>query len=190
MLIEIDDKIISTEIFTQKFVCDLNACKGACCVEGDAGAPLEKEEVEAISTHLEFIQPYMSEEGIEVIKEHGVSYLDDEGEPVTSLINGKDCAFVFRDQKGITKCSIEKAFLDKKINFNKPISCHLYPIRVKKFGDYQALNFENWHICRPACSCGSQLNVSVYKFLKEPLVRAFGQEFYNELEIVEKEING
>jgi hypothetical protein len=188
MLIEIDDKIISTEIFNQKFVCDLQACKGACCIEGDAGAPLTSKEVEAISSNLNSILPYMTEEGIAAIENQGVSYLDEEEEPVTTLVKGKECAFVFRDQNGITKCSIEKAFLEKKIDFNKPISCHLYPIRVKKFGEYQALNFEKWNICEPACSCGNKLNVPVYRFLKEPLIRAFGQPFFEELELVEKEL--
>lgn len=190
MLIEIDDKIISTEIFSQKFVCDLQACKGACCVEGDAGAPLTTEEVEEISSNLNAILPYMTPEGITAVENQGVSYLDEENEPVTTLVNGKECAFVFRDENGITKCSIEKAFIENKINVNKPISCHLYPIRVKKFGEYQALNFEKWNICEPACACGSKLNVPVFKFLKEPLIRAFGKQFYEELEIVEKEIKG
>lgn len=190
MLIEIDDKIISTEIFSQKFVCDLQSCKGACCVEGDAGAPLTIEEAEELSSNLNAILPYMTKEGITAIENQGVFYLDEENEPVTTLVNGKECAFVFRDEKGITKCSIEKAFSENKITNNKPISCHLYPIRVKRFGEYQALNFEKWKICEPACSCGSKLDVPVYKFLKEPLIRAFGKQFYKELEVVEQEIKG
>lgn len=189
MLIEIDDKIITTEIFTQKFVCDLNACKGACCVEGDTGAPLKKEEVKLISEQLDEIIPYMTNEGIEVVKKNGVSYLDEDGEQVTSLIKGKDCAFVFKDELGIVKCAIEKAYLEKKIKFNKPISCHLYPIRVKKFGEYTALNYDQWKICAPACTCGDKLNVTVFKFLRTPIIRAFGSDFYKELELVDLEIN-
>jgi hypothetical protein len=189
MLVEIDDKIISTEIFTKNFVCDLNACKGACCVEGDTGAPLSSDEVTLIQQHLDDIKPFMTKEGIEVVEESGVSYLDVESEPVTTLVNGKDCAFVYRDETGVAKCSIEKAYREKKIDFNKPISCHLYPIRLKKFGEYTALNYNRWEICSPACSCGDKLNVSVYRFLKEPLIRAFGEGFYKELELVDKEIS-
>jgi hypothetical protein len=187
MLVEVKDKVVSTEIFKRKFVCDLNACKGACCVEGDAGAPLKKEEVSIIEENLEMIKPYMRQEGIEAVKSEGVSYLDQENEPVTTLINGGECAFVFFDEKGITKCSIEQAYLDGKINYKKPISCHLYPIRVKKFNDFEALAYDEWDICKPACACGDALDVPVYKFLKEPLIRAYGPGFFDELLIVDEE---
>lgn len=187
MLVEVKDKVVSTEIFRRKFVCDLNACKGACCVEGDAGAPLKKEEVTIIEDNLEKIKPYMRPEGIDVVEKEGVSYLDQENEPVTTLINGGECAFVFFDDKGITKCSIEQAYLDGKINYKKPISCHLYPIRVKKFNDFEALAYDEWDICKPACACGEELDVPVYKFLKEPLIRAYGQSFFDELLIVDEE---
>ena len=189
MLVEIEDKIISTEIFSQKFVCDLNACKGACCVEGDTGAPLTDDEVELIQNNLEKIKPFMTESGIYEVEKNGVSYFDEEQEPVTTLLNGRDCAFVFKDEQGIAKCSIEKAYREKEIDFNKPISCHLYPIRVKKFGKYTALNYDRWKICEPACACGQELQVSVYRFLKEPLIRAFGETFYKELEVVDKEMS-
>ena len=189
MLVEIDDKIISTEIFTQKFVCDLSACKGACCVEGDNGAPLTSEEFELIQNNLEKIKPFMTSAGIDEVEQNGVSYLDEDQETVTALLNGRDCAFVFKDENGIAKCSIEKAYREKKTDFNKPISCHLYPIRVKKFGEYTALNYDRWKICKPACSCGEKLQVSVYRFLKELLIRAFGESFYKELELVDKEMS-
>lgn len=188
MLVEIDDKIVSTQIFDKKFVCDLNACKGACCIEGDAGAPLSKEEVTILNEDLDKIKPYMREEGIKAVEEKGVSYLDEENEPVTTLVNGAECAFVFFDEKGITKCAVEAAYLDGKTEFKKPISCHLYPIRVKKFNEYKALNYDKWSICEPACACGDSLNVPVYKFLREPLIRAFGDEFYKELETVDGEL--
>ena len=187
MLVEVKDKVVSTEIFKRKFVCDLNTCKGACCVEGDAGAPLKKEEVSIIEENLEMIKPYMRQEGIDAVENEGVSYLDQENEPVTTLINGGECAFVFFDEKGITKCSIEQAYLDGKINYKKPISCHLYPIRVKKFNDFEALAYDEWDICKPACACGDALDVPVYKFLKEPLIRAYGQGFFDELLIVDEE---
>jgi hypothetical protein len=187
MLVEINDKIISTEIFKKQFVCDLNACKGACCVEGDQGAPITIEEVKQLEENLDKVLPYMRPEGIEAVEKSGVSYLDDYEHPATTLVNNAECAFVFFEE-GIAKCSIEKAYREKRIDFNKPLSCHLYPIRVKKFSDYAALNVEDWHICSPACACGEQLKVPVFRFLKEPLIRGFGEEFYKELEIVEKEL--
>jgi hypothetical protein len=187
MLIELGDKIISTQIFDKKFVCDLNSCKGACCVEGDAGAPLTWEEVEIIRENLEKIKPFMRQEGIEIIAKSDVFYLDEEDQPVTSLVNQKECVFV-QFENGIAKCSIEQAHKEGSLSFKKPISCHLYPIRLKKFNEYTAMNYEEWDVCKPACNCGEQLNVPVFKFLKEPLIRAFGEEFYSELEQVSKEI--
>ena len=188
MLVELNDKIVSTEIFERKFVCDLQACKGACCIEGDAGAPLTLEEVSQIENDLDNILPYMREEGIKAVKESGVFYMDQDNEPVTTLVNGAECAFVYFDDNGITKCSIEKAHNEGKTSIKKPISCHLYPIRVKKFNELQALAYDKWKICEPACACGEKLDVPVYKFLKEPLIRAFGEVFYDELELVAKEL--
>lgn len=188
MLVEVKDKVVSTQIFDRKFVCDLNACKGACCIEGDAGAPLTEEEVSIIEDNLEAIKPYMRDEGIVEVEKSGVFYMDQDNEPVTALVNGGECAFVYFDENGITKCSIEQAHLNGDIDFKKPISCHLYPIRVKQFNDFQALNYDVWKICEPACACGEKLDVPVYKFLKEPLIRAFGNEFYSELELVAKEL--
>ncbi len=189
MLIEVKGNVISTEVFSRKFVCDLNACKGSCCIEGDAGAPLEAEEVTVLEKGWDAIRPYMRKEGIEAIEENGVSYLDTDGEPVTQLVNGKECAYVYFDENGITKCSIEQAHKDGKTDFKKPISCHLYPIRMKKFHELTALSYNEWDICAPACSCGEQLNIPVFRFLKEALIRAFGEDFYNELEVVAKEIS-
>jgi hypothetical protein len=188
MLVEIEDKIVSTQIFERQFVCDLSACKGACCIEGNGGAPVTKEEVEIIEAHLDKILPFMRPEGIEAIEAQGVVYEDDDFEPATTLVNGKECAFVYFDQTNTAKCAIEKAHREGQIDFIKPISCHLYPIRTKKFDQYTALNYEKWDICEPACACGEQLDVPVYKFLKEPLIRAFGQDFYKELEIVSREL--
>lgn len=188
MLIEVDDKVVSTQIFERKFVCDLNACKGACCIEGDAGAPLTLEEVSIIEDVLDEIKPYMRKEGIAAVETQGVFYMDQDNEPVTTLVNGGECAFVFFDEKGITKCSIEQAYNEGKIDFKKPVSCHLYPIRVKQFNEFQALNYDVWSICTPACACGEKLDVPVYRFLKEPLIRAFGEAFFKELEIVDEEM--
>jgi len=189
MLVEVGDKIVSTQLFERKFVCDLNACKGACCIEGDAGAPLTLEEVDILEENIDAIKPFMRPEGLAAIANAGVFYMDDENEPVTTLVNGKECAFVYFDDQGVTKCAVEKAHSLGKLDFKKPISCHLYPIRVMRFNELTALNYNEWDICKPACACGEQLNVPVYKFLKEPLERAFGTDFFKELEIIDREIN-
>ena len=188
MLVEIHDKIVSTQIFERKFVCDLNACKGACCVHGDAGAPLTIEEADILEEDLEKIKPYMRPEGIAAVNETGVFYVDQENDTATTLVNGAECAFVYFDEKGITKCAIEAAHKDGKTDFKKPISCHLYPIRLKQFNDFTAVNYDHWDICEPACKCGEELNVPVFRFLKEPLIRAFGEKFYEELIIVDGEL--
>jgi hypothetical protein len=188
MLIEVIDKVVSTEIFDRKFVCDLNACKGACCVEGDAGAPLTFDEVDQLEDSYEAIKPYMRPEGIAEVEKNGVFYMDDDNEPVTALVNGAECAFVYFDDKGITKCAVEQAYLEGKTDFKKPISCHLYPIRVKKYTEFEALAYDEWPICKPACACGEVLDVPVFRFLKEPLIRAYGEVFFQELEIVELEL--
>lgn len=188
MLVAIEDKLISTEIFSRKFVCDLNACKGACCVEGDNGAPLTFEEVDILEEIYEEVKPFMRPEGIAAVEETGMFYMDGFDMPATTLVNDAECAFVYFDDLGITKCAIEQAHLQGKVDWKKPISCHLYPIRTSKVGDGLALNYEEWHICKPACACGESLDVPVYRFLKEPLVRAFGDAFYSELETIEREL--
>ncbi len=188
MLIEIQDKVVSLDIFEKKFVCDLNACKGACCIEGDAGAPLTFEEVDILEENLEFIVPYMRKEGIDAVNTTGVFYMDWDNSPVTTLVNEKECAFVAFNDKGIALCAIEQAHKSGKIDFKKPISCHLYPIRSKKYPTFEAINYNTWDICAGACTCGEQLDVKVYKFLKEPLIRAYGEDFYSELNYVDSEI--
>lgn len=185
MIVEIDDKLISTEIFERKFVCDLTACKGACCVEGDNGAPLTLEEVDILEEIYDAVKPFMREEGIAAVEKTGVFYMDEWNEPATTLVDNQECAFVYFDEKGITKCAIEQAHLAGKVDWKKPISCHLYPIRVSKLTNNVALNYDEWNICKPACACGEQLNVPVYKFLKEPIIRAFGEEFYYDMEKVD-----
>lgn len=189
MLVEIQDKIVSTQIFERQFVCDLTACKGACCIEGDGGAPLTKEEIQIIEENLPQILPFMRPEGIAAVEAFGVAYEDQDFEPATTLVDGKECAFVYFDHSNTAKCAIEKAQREGKIDFIKPLSCHLYPIRTKQFNDYLALNYEKWDICEPACACGEKLEVPVFKFLKEPLIRAFGSEFYQELEVVARELD-
>ena len=188
-MIEIDGKIISRVIFEKKFVCDLNACKGACCIEGDVGAPLEHEETQILEEIYEDVKPFMTPEGITAIDQQGTHVIDEiDNEPVTPLINGNECAYVNRDDNGITFCSIEKAYLAKKINFKKPISCHLYPIRINKYQNFDAINYHEWDICAPACDCGSKLDIPIYRFLKEPISRKYGQEFYSQLVEIKNEL--
>ena len=179
-MIQVQDKIISLDIFEKHFVCDLNACKGACCVEGDSGAPLLKEEEKTLDEIYEKVKPYMRKEGITEIENQGVAVYDLEGDLTTPLINNRECAFLV-EENGINLCSIEKAFLDGKTDFKKPISCHLFPIRIKEYRDFDAVNYEEIKICKPACECGSKLEIPVYVFLKEPLIRKYGERFYKEL---------
>jgi hypothetical protein len=186
MLLELKDKVVSTQLFERKFVCDLNTCKGACCVQGDAGAPITLEEIDILEDDLDQIKPYMRREGIHAVESAGVFYMDVENEPVTTLVNGHECAFVFFDEKGITKCAIEEAYTNGKTSIKKPVSCHLYPIRVMDFHEKLALTYNEWDICAPACACGDKLDVPVYRFLKEPIIRAFGEEFYTELDLAAK----
>ena len=187
-MIELENKLLSLDLFEKKFVCNLNACKGACCIEGDAGAPLEMEEIDILEESLDVIKPYMRQEGIDVIEKQGVFYMDEDNEPVTSLVKNGACAFVYFDKNNSTKCSIEKAHNEGKLNFKKPISCHLYPIRVAKLRNYEAVNFNHWDICSDACKLGTELNVKVYKFLKEPIIRKWGEDFFTELIQIDTEI--
>ncbi|MBL6872133.1 MAG: DUF3109 family protein [Flavobacteriales bacterium] len=183
-MIEIEDKIISDDLFEKKFVCDLQKCKGVCCVEGDSGAPLTKKEILEIDKNISKIKTEMSPTGLSILEKKDFYYVDSDGDQVTSLINDKECVFVVYDQNKIAKCSIESAFRKNKINFNKPISCHLYPIRVKKYKNFQAINVDSWHICQPACKCGTELNVPVFKFLKNAIVRSWGLIFFQQLDSV------
>ncbi|MCO5247557.1 MAG: DUF3109 family protein [Chitinophagales bacterium] len=184
-MILIDDILISDDIIETQFVCDLNACKGACCVEGDGGAPLEKEEIEILQRDLDKILPYLTVEGKKVIEEQGVFTVEKEDEYTgyaTPLINGGACAFVTFRKDGTAACGIEDAYNDEKMNFRKPVSCHLYPIRVKNYDKMVAVNYDEWDICKAACVLGKRLQMPLYKFVKDGLIRKFGQEFYDVLE--------
>lgn len=188
MIIELEDKILPLDLFQEKFVCDLSACKGACCVEGDAGAPLSMAEINLLETLIDDIEPYMTQEGKKAVAKSGVFYMDIDNEPVTTLVDSGACAFANFDNDGTVKCGIEQAYNEDKINFKKPISCELFPIRVKEYESFTALNYEQIDICKPACECGAKLNISVYQFLKEPLTRAFGTTFYESLKEVANEV--
>ena len=179
-MIQVEDKIISLDIFEKHFVCDLNACKGACCVEGDAGAPLLDEEQAILQKIYDKVKPYMRIEGIDVVEKEGVAVIDSDGDLTTTLVNNKECSFVIYE-KGIAKCSIEKAHNEGVINFRKPISCHLFPIRIKEYPDFEAINYEKIKICKPACECGSKLKIPLFVFLKKPLIRKYGETWYEEL---------
>lgn len=189
-MVQIDDVIVSFDIFKEKFYCDINACKGECCIEGDAGAPLESKEVELLKKVLPVIWDDLSDEAKDIINKQGVCYKDVDGDLVTSIVNGKDCVFTCYDDKGYCLCAIEKAYRDGKTDFYKPSSCHLYPIRVGKYGSYKALNYHRWNVCKAAVLLGEKKNTPIYKFLKEPLIRSFGEEWYTELEIAAKELEG
>lgn len=188
MLVEINDKLVSADLFNEKFVCDLSACKGACCVEGDDGAPLKKSEIEKLESVYEKVKPYMTEAGIKAVEDGGVYYNDRFNEPVTTLVDKKACAFANFDNDGTAKCGIEQAYRDGNIEWKKPISCELYPVRVKQYKSFTALNYEEIDICKPACACGERLNLKVYQFLKEPLIKAFGEDFFEELKLVDQTI--
>lgn len=181
-MILIEDTCISDDIADKLFVCDIEKCKGACCVEGDLGAPLEDVELPIIHEIYEKVKPYLTPEGIAAIEQQGVYIQDFEGDYSTPTIEGKECAYALYDEKGHLKCGIELAYNDGIIDFKKPISCHLYPIRITKYEQFHALNYDRWSICSPACSLGEQLGVPVYQFLKEPLTRAYGEEWYKQLE--------
>jgi hypothetical protein len=187
-MIQIDDTVISEVLLEKKFVCNLNACKGACCVEGDAGAPLEENELDELENVFPVVKQYLSEKSIKALEED-LYTIDRDGDYVTQLVDGKECAFVFFDEKGITKCSIEQAYLDNKTSFKKPISCHLFPVRLTKYNNFTAVNYAHWDICNDACKFGEELGVKTYQFLKEPLIRKFGVSWFNELELIDTQLN-
>lgn len=187
-MLQIDDTILSLDLFEERFVCDLNSCKGACCVEGDEGAPVTSEETEIIQSLLPLIWDKISDDAKKQILEKGISYTDREGELAISTVNGAECVFTFYDEMETCKCLLEEAYRERKTNFQKPISCHLYPVRTKKFDDFTAVNYHRWHICGCARKLGSKLKVPVYQFLKEPLIRKFGISWYKQVEIAAKEL--
>lgn len=181
-MVQIEDKLISEDIFSEEFVCNLTKCKGACCVEGDVGAPLDKTETKILDDIFEKVKPYLRPEGVKAIEEQGTWTVDPmDGDFVTPMVNGAECAYVIFDEKGITKCGIEKAYEDGAVDWQKPISCHLYPIRVTEYSAFTALNYHHWPICSDACVLGKELQVPVYKFLKGPIIRKYGEEFYTTL---------
>lgn len=186
-MFQIGKTIVSDELIEKDFVCNLSACQGACCIDGDAGAPVEKDEVQILEEIYEQVKPFLRKEGIEAIEAQGTSIISEWGELETPLIEGKDCAYVTFTESGIASCGIEDAYNAGVIDFKKPISCHLYPARVKEYSSFSAINYHKWDICDAACTLGKELQVPVYKFLKEALIRKYGEAWYAELELVAKE---
>lgn len=186
-MFQISNTLVSEEILEKHFVCDLNTCKGMCCVEGESGAPLEDDETKILDSIFERVKPYLSEKGVSAIEALGTSIRGEDGEWETPLINNKACAYTIFDYNGIAKCGLEAAFDDGVTDWKKPISCHLYPIRIRKYSDFYAVNYHKWTICDPACSLGQTLEIPIYKFVREALIRKFGETWYNELQIVCRE---
>jgi hypothetical protein len=180
-MIKVGDVLVSDDIKEAEFVCNLEKCKGACCVEGDFGAPLEDDELEILKEIYPKVKSYLSNEGVKAIEEQGTHVLDEDGDFSTPTIGGKECAYAIYDEKNVLKCGIEQAYNDGKIGWKKPISCHLYPIRITKKKNLEAVNYHEWDICSPACAFGKELKVPLYKFLKDSLIRKYGEAWYNEL---------
>ena len=186
-MFQIGKTIVSEDIIEKDFICNLSACKGACCIDGDAGAPLEAGEAVILEKIYPIVKPYLRKEGIEAIETQGTHIVTEDGELETPLIDGKDCAYVIFDGK-TALCGIEQAYNQGVISWKKPVSCHLYPIRVKDFSEFSAVNYHQWPICDDACTLGKELQVPVYKFVKEALVRKFGTHWYAALEKVASSI--
>ena len=185
-ILQVGDVLLSSEILTEKFCCDLSACKGECCIEGDAGAPVTMEEIGEIEDCLDEVWGDLSASAQAVIDKQGVAYTDQEGDLVTSIVRGKDCVFTFYDNlEGIENCclcALEKAYRAGRTRFCKPVSCALYPIREKKLGEgLVGLNYNRWTVCKMAIAKGEQENLPLYKFLRDPLIRRFGKAWYQEL---------
>lgn len=184
----IQNTLVSLDVLEKEFCCNLDTCHGCCCIEGDAGAPLTDEEEQQLTTALPILQTEMTKEAQAVVEQQGVSYFDESGEKVTSIVNNKDCVFARVDKSGWCYCIIEKAYKAGKIGFNKPLSCHLYPIRLTHLSNgLTGVEYHRWDICHCARLLGKKLHIPIYQFLKEPLIRRFGQDWYDELELTATE---
>jgi len=183
-MFQIGKTIVSEEIIQNDFLCNLSACKGACCIDGEAGAPLAKGEVKILEDIYPKVKPFLRKKGIKAIEDQGVYITTALGDLETPLIDGADCAYVIFDKKGTALCAIEEAYNQGEISWKKPLSCHLYPVRVKDYSEFSGVNYEKWEICDDACALGKELQVPIYKFVKEALIRKFGEDWYAELEKV------
>lgn len=180
-MLVIKDTLVSLDLIDHFFMCDLDSCLGQCCIDGDAGAPLLEEERDAIDAHINEILPLLNPAAQRIIEEEGTSYFDADGDLVTQIVEGRDCVFTTYAEGGKCLCALEKAFREGKLPQLKPSSCHLYPVRLKKIGNLTALNLHRWKICKCAETLGRLKKIRAYEFLKEPLIRKFGQEWYDEL---------
>ena len=187
-MFQLGKTIVSESIIEKDFLCNLSACKGACCINGDAGAPLDSEEIKILKDIYPKVKPFLRKEGIAVIEAQGTHITSAFGDFETPLINGADCAYVIFDDKKTALCGIEEAYNQGEVSWKKPVSCHLYPIRVKDYSEFSAVNYDNWEICDDACVLGKELQVPVYKFVKEALIRKFGEDWYAELEKVAEKL--
>ncbi|MEM7658048.1 MAG: DUF3109 family protein [Bacteroidota bacterium] len=187
-LLQLDDKFVSADLNTEMFACDISQCKGACCVEGDLGAPLEVEELGVLEEIYEAVAPYLRKEGKRAIEEQGQYVLDITDSFSTPLVNGKECAYVTFSKEGVALCGIEQAYFDGKTDFRKPISCHLYPVRITHLKKGEALNYDRWSICSPACKKGKTEGVKVYEFVKDALIRKYGEAFYEALDMLYQQV--
>ena len=180
-MLQIGDALVSLDVVERHFVCNLDACRGACCIEGDAGAPITEEEYRQLQELLPQLLDDLTPAAREVIARQGVAYVDEEGDLVTSIVGGKDCVFTCYGENGRCMCAIEKAFREGRTAFYKPLSCHLYPIRITRYPAFTAVNYHRWKICKAAEVLGRKEGVRVYRFLREPLIRCFGEAWYDEL---------
>lgn len=180
-MLQIGEALVSLDLIEQFFCCNLDKCLGECCIEGDAGAPISKQEYEKIKEILPEIWNDLLPQAQEVIKQQGVGYIDEEGDLVTSIVDGKNCVFTCYGNNGMCYCAIEKAYREGRIDYYKPISCHLYPVRLTEYPTFTAVNYHHWKICKAAEALGRKENIRLYQFLKEPLIRRFGKEWYDEL---------
>jgi hypothetical protein len=188
-MFQLGNTIISEDVIEKEFVCNLNACKGSCCIQGEAGAPVSEEETRILQEIYPKVKPYLREEGNKAIEKQGVYIKTERSELETPLVNGKECAYMTYSEKGIAACGIEEAYQAGEIEtivkgFKKPISCHLYPVRIQNYNSFSAVNYHRWPICSDACTLGKELSIPVYRFVKDALIRRFGEEWYLELEKV------
>jgi hypothetical protein len=188
-IVQIDDKLISADVFEKCFACDIAQCAGICCVLGDSGAPLEKKEKRILQREYEHFAACMKPEGRRAVEQQGYAVIDLDGDLVTPLIDGAACAYSNTDAAGTCYCAIERAFLDGKTTFRKPISCYIYPVRIKQVGEFTCLNYDVWSACDSARTKGKEKNIPVFRFLQQPIIARFGQAFYEKMQALSEELN-
>ena len=186
-MLQIQHTLVSLDLVERYFTCDLDACLGACCIEGDAGAPVTEAEAKRLAEVWPEVRDEMAPRAVEAVESEGVAYRDPDGDLVTQIVDGRDCVFTCYAPGGKCLCALEKAQREGRIADVKPISCRLYPVRIKEYDGFTAVNFHKWKICRPAEALGRRLGVRAYEFLRGPLVARFGEDWYRELELTAKE---